>query len=398
MSRRRVRIKPKFYLILTLVVGIAVTIFAITMQDTAGGTLHQGTMDVAISQKGVLVRDEMSISVDKYDRVEYSVNEGETVYEGMPIAVVYKWGYTDDMAQSLLNIEAEIYNAQKNQLSGVDNAELSSLELQIEQKRSAIRAAVSGIGEGDTLTLQNELKALLQQRDSFLKSTVQPTEELTRLYASREEKQTQLAAYKTDISAAKDGRVSFYFDGFEQVLNKDKLDTLNAALINTTVSGTVDSLGGASDNLLYRLVNPRLWYAAFVSSADEDAGAAVSLNAGQNYTVTFDGYEGQLFTAAAKEIIHSEAGVLNLLEFNEDIGPLLNSRVITLNVQGNVSGLEIPLDAISEKNGINVIIIEDPAGDKEIQVDIIAADGENALIRPRNSEDSLSEGMRYKKQ
>ena len=44
MSRRRVKIKPKFYLILTFIIGVAVTVLAITLQDSAGGTLKQGSM------------------------------------------------------------------------------------------------------------------------------------------------------------------------------------------------------------------------------------------------------------------------------------------------------------------------------------------------------------------
>jgi co-chaperonin GroES (HSP10) len=394
MSRRRVRIKPKFYLILTLFVGIIVTVLVLALQDSAGGTLKQGSMEAMITGKAVLIRDEMSISVDRYDRVEFSVGEGETVYEGMPIATVYKWGYTDDMAQTLLNTETEIYNAQKSQLSGVENAEFSSIELQIEQKRAAIRAAVSGTGEGDTLTLQNELKTLMEQRTTFLKNTVQPTEELTRLYNTREEKLSQLASYKTEITAAKDGRVSFYFDGFEQILNKDKLDTINAAIVNTTVSGTVDSLGGSGDNLLYRIVNTRLWYAAFVTDGEEEAG----LLEGQTYTVTFDGYEDQAFTATANELVHSEAGVLNMLEFTEDMGALLNSRVITLTANATLSGIVVPLDAIGNKDGASIITIENGDNDYDVQIDIIATNGENALIKARDGETTLSEGMRYKKQ
>lgn len=394
MSRRRVRIKPKFYLILTLFVGIIATVLVLALQDSAGGTLKQGSMEATITGKAVLIRDEMSISVDRYDRVEFSVGEGETVYEGMPIATVYKWGYTDDMAQTLLNTETEIYNAQKSQLSGVENAEFSSIELQIEQKRAAIRAAVSGTGEGDTLTLQNELKTLMEQRTTFLKNTVQPTEELTRLYNTREEKLSQLASYKTEITAAKDGRVSFYFDGFEQILNKDKFDTINAALVNTTVSGTVDSLGGSGDNLLYRLVNTRLWYAAFVTDGEEEAG----LLEGQTYTVTFDGYEDQAFTATANELVHSEAGVLNMLEFTEDMGALLNSRVITLTANATLSGIVVPLDAIGNKDGASIITIENGDNDYDVQIDIIATNGENALIKARDGETTLSEGMRYKKQ
>ena len=39
MSRRRVKIKPKFYLILTFIIGVAVAVLAIALQDSAGGTL-----------------------------------------------------------------------------------------------------------------------------------------------------------------------------------------------------------------------------------------------------------------------------------------------------------------------------------------------------------------------
>lgn len=394
MSRRRVKIKPKFYLILTFIVGIAVTVLALTLQDTAPGTLKNGTMNVTVTKKAVLVRDEMSISVDKYDRAEFAVKEGETVYEGMNVASVYKWGYTDDMAQSLLNIQAEIYSAQKSRLSGVDNAELASIELQIEQKRELIRAVMNGSGDYDTLTLQNELKALMTQRESFLKSTVQPTEELNSLYASLEEKQTQLSAYKTDISAVADGRVSFYFDGYEQVFNKDKLDTVNAALVSSTVSGTVDSLGGAGDSLLYRLVNPREWYAVFVS----DTSADVSLLEGTSYAVTFDGYEDQVFLGKALSPTHSESGILNTLEMSEDMGPLLNSRVITLSAESSVSGILVPLDALGEKDGASIITIVGTDGEYDVAVDIIAMDEENAIIASREGESTLSEGMRYKKQ
>lgn len=164
--------------------------------------------------------------------------------------------------------------------------------------------------------------------------------------------------------------------------------------MNTTVSGTVDSLGGSGDNLLYRLVNTRLWYAAFVTDGEEEAG----LLEGQTYTVTFDGYEDQAFTATANELVHSEAGVLNMLEFTEDMGALLNSRVITLTANATLSGIVVPLEAIGYKDGASIITIESTDGDYDVQIDIIATDGENALIKARDGEATLSEGMRYKKQ
>lgn len=51
MSRRRVKIKPKFYLILTFIIGVAVAVLAIALQDSAGGTLKQGSMEAVITKK-----------------------------------------------------------------------------------------------------------------------------------------------------------------------------------------------------------------------------------------------------------------------------------------------------------------------------------------------------------
>lgn len=393
MSRRKVKLKPKFYLYIFLIVLLGIGAAVVALRQKAGGVLKTGAMDVCIEEKAVLIRDEMSISVDKYDHVRFLVKEGATVFEGMPVAEVYKWGYSDDMTQSLLNTESQIYAAQKLRLSGVENTELMGIELQIEQKQAAIRAALTGSGEEDTLALQNELNSLMQQRADYLKNAVQPTEELSRLYTSQMEKQTQLSSYKTDISAVKDGMVSFYFDGFELVLNKDKLDTVNAALVKNTVNGNVDSLGGASNNLLYRIVEPNHWYAAFVTQQSQN----IALCPGENYTLAFEGYEGTEFEALAMETVYSTAGILNMLEINADMGALVNSRVIKVKAKNTVEGLIIPLEGITYKEGISYVIIEGSTGPEEIRVDVIASDEEQAVIRPHDENAVLSAGMRYKK-
>lgn len=393
MARRRVRIKPKFYLFLALAACCVAGLIALLVRDPNRGTLQSGAMTAAFEAKAVLVRDEMCISVEKYDRVNFIAKEGETIYEGMPVAEVYKWGYSDDMAQSLLAVESDIYAAQKSQLAGVENVELTNIELQIEQKRYAIRAAVMGIGEGDLLALQGELAALMEQRKTFLKDTVQATEALTQLYSEEQTKADQLNTYKTSITALEDGVVSFYFDGYEQIFNCDKLTTVNASLITTTLSGSSNSLGGASDNLLYRLINPNLWYVAFVTGKSEP----LQLAAGESYTVTFEGYEDTQYTGKAMEAAASDGGVVNMLEISDSIGPLLCARVIKVTVTAPMDGLVIPLDAVNVKDGVATVTVEGSGGENTVEVDVLATENGNALIRARNATDTLTAGMRYVK-
>ena len=62
-----------------------------------------------------------------------------------------------------------------------------------------------------------------------------------------------------------------------------------------------------------------------------------------------------------------------------------------------MSGLTVPLDAIGYKDGAGIITIENGEGNYDVQIDIIASDEDNAIIRARDGETALSEGMRYKK-
>ena len=57
----------------------------------------------------------------------------------------------------------------------------------------------------------------------------------------------------------------------------------------------------------------------------------------------------------------------------------------------------MPLDAIGYKDGASIITIENGEDDYDVQIDIIASDEDNAIIRARDGEGALSEGMRYKK-
>lgn len=393
MARRRtVRFTGKFYMLLALVL-IAVTVGAVLLlSDSGGGTLETGTMRMELSAKGVVIRDEMSVSVDRYDKVTFLAAEGAECYEGMPIAAVYKWGYSDDMMQSLITVEAEIYAAQTALLSGVENADLANIELQISQKRAAIRTLAHG-GEGDLLTLETELKSLLAQRKEYLRNTVQPTEALTALYAAEQAKQEQLASYVTEVMASGSGVVSFYFDGYEQALNYDKLDMLNAELISRTLKNTANMAGGSADNLLYRFVNPNRWHLAFLTGKNEPLRTL----AGAQYSVTFDGLTDTPYTATALETAVYDGGVMNLLEFTEPIGALLSARNVNATVSMEASGVVAPLDAIAMRDGAAYIRIRTGDGEREVAVDVLATDQENALIQAKDAADPIAAGQRYAK-
>jgi len=385
---RRFKVKGRFYAFLLALLLIGIVVIGIVVSGRNAGVVRAGVMTARIEATVVFIRDEQCVGADKYDRVSFYVNEGDTVNDAQEVALIYKWGYSDDMMQALLTVEGQIYAAQTALLAGVENADLASIELQIQNKRLAVRQAELG-EEGDLLTLQRELADLLAQRSAFLLQTVQPTSALTELYNTQAERLAQLDTYRQRVTAAGTGRVSFYFDGYEQILNTDKLDTINAALVSSVVSGSADLLSGAPSNLVYRLVNPNLWYLAFVTPRSQ----ALRLAAGERYTVTFT--HGALqFTGTAMNAAASEGDVLNLIEVTEGMGELYRTRKLKATVTAELSGYLIPLKYVSVKDGRAYVTVDAGDSERTVEINVVAVDGDTALVRAVSADGSLAAGMR----
>lgn len=374
-------------MIVLVVVALTIGLVCILMRDK--GQLELNTMRLSSQNNVVIIRDEISVYAERYSRIRFAVEEGSDVSNGDTLATAYKWGFSDDLTQSLISIRVQIFEAQNQLRSGVTDPELSALNLQIQQKQAQIREAVMFSGGQDVFTLEQELNTLLAQRSSYLKDLVQPNESLTSLYNSQTSKENQIADYAQVITATTDGKVSFYLDGYEQVLSAEKLNTINAALISSTVKNGSASTGTV-DNLVCRIVNEDHWYIAFVTSTS----SAWRLVEGESYTVVFDGYASDVFIGSALAPVISENGVLNILEFNQSIGELINLRTLSASIRLEATGLMLPLSAITVTDGIPGITIDGNTRYR-VEVEVLAVNEDYAIIRSADESVTLYEGMRY---
>ncbi len=380
---RRVRVSGRFYLML-LLLAILIGVAALVLPARGSGTLKGKTMEAVLTPDVAVIREESCIPIEQFDMVDYLVNEGAAVNAEMPVATVYKWGYTDEMAQSLVTIQQKIYDKQLSILDGIESTELTSVNAQITELRSTIKDCVNGKNDSDLLSLERDMEALLAQRATILKNFVQPDVDLNSLYTEESTKLTQLSEYTSTVSAKMTGVVSFYFDGFEQILTAEKLDMVNADVLEMVFEGGTGGTA-SSGNMLYRLVNPNQWYAAFLTPASE----GLRLLAGQSYHVTFDGIHGKTSVGTALAPIAYDGGVVNILQFNEDIGELLSVRTVKAHISATVTGYEVPADAVKVKNG--ECTISTSGGD--IPVTVAAAEEDTLLI----TGEALYEGLRFSK-
>ena len=333
---------------------------------------------------------------EPYEKITYDVVEGETVNNEQVIAQLYKRGYQDETMVSLLNLQKQIYEYQLQLLGGQEPPELVELNNSINEVEMQIRAVSRGESTLDMLDLEQSLKDLDAQRVTLMETVVTPDTALTQLYNDLKTQQNVISGWRRDIkNTSGTGIVSFYFDGYEQVLSVNKLSTINSALVKTVISGgnTANLADSTSEVPLYRIINNTHWFIAFVTSSSDP----MRLAEGEQYSVLFKDYSDQQYNATARASTVSEKSVVNILEFNTDIGKLIGTRTVSATISKSAQGLVVPLKAIEIVSGMPGINITYGDSVLRVEVDILAQDTKKAVIRAHNESDNLTAGMKYLK-
>lgn len=396
MARSRVRLKGRFFLMIFGVVGFISLIVIIANLTKNTGEIQFGTLGADMEVSAAIIRDETTIMTEPYEKITYNVVEGATVSNEQVIAQVYKRGYQDETMVTLLNLQKQIYTYQLQLLGGQQPAELAELNTNIETVESQIRSVSRGESDLDMLDLEQSLKDLQNQREALLKTIVTPDTTLNQLYNDLTSQQSTMSGWRKEIKdTCGTGIVSFYFDGYEQVLNVNKLSTINSALIKNVVKGgnTASTSESTSELPLYRIINNTHWFIAFVT----DSSDPMRLAEGEQYTVLFKDYSEEALTATARACTVSENAVVNILEFNVDIGKLIGARTVSATVSKSAQGLVVPLKAIEMVNGVAGINISYGDTVLRVEVDILSQDGKKAVIRAHNASDTLTAGQKYVK-
>lgn len=396
MAKRRARrrIKGRFFLVVLGAVGVVGLTVALIVGGSGRGEIQFGTISTEIETTAAIIRDETVVTTDPYEKIVFNVVEGQTVSNGDLIAQVYKRGYQDDTMISMLNLQKQIYTYQLQLLGNQQPQELQDVNARIQTVQEQIRSTCRGETELDMLNLEQTLKSLQSERSTLLEGMLTADASLNGMYSELKTQQKTQDSWKKDIlNEAGSGIVSFYFDGYERVFCVDKLGTVNAALVSSVVKGgnTANTTDSTSEAPLYRLVKNTHWYLAYVTKATEPMRLAEN----ETYTVQFVDYSDQEFTATARATTVSENSVVNLLEFNTDIGKLSGVRTVAVKINKSAQGLKVPLAAIEIVGGVPGINVNNGETALRVEIDILAKDEKNAVIRPKNEADSLAAGQKF---
>ncbi|MEG1772734.1 MAG: HlyD family efflux transporter periplasmic adaptor subunit [Clostridia bacterium] len=391
VKKRKKIVKGKFFIFLFIAFICVGGLLYFLLRPHKEGVLTTASLSCNIPITSVVIRDEKCYSAGKFERAFYIADEGGNVVKDSPIAQVFKWGYSENTMQALLNVQKNIYNEQIAINEGIDIQELNTTNARLKEISNDIRQIVAKTKDGDILTLEREMKTLLASRAIMLKEKTQPNEKLNALYALETEKKTGLSEWMSDYVAIDAGTVSFYFDGYEQVINFEKLNLLNPELVRKIKKGTGYSVLSGDNNIIYRLVNRMHWYIAFLT----DDNSPKRLVTNEEYVVSFEGFPDTPYIGKAVRVDISDGSVLNLIEFNQDIENFLSERTLKATVKKDATGMKVNTSAIKMMDGLAYIDVYIGENLIAVPIDVYAISGDYAIIKAQNGQEPLFEGQRY---
>lgn len=395
-KKRRRRLKKPVLAILAVLMLIAViALVFVAFLGGSEGKVKYARIEETRTYTAVVIRDEKLVGAFEkeggYSVADYCVHEGQSVETGEHIMDVYRLGFSRETELSLFKTRQQIYLAQLEVIGEVRNEQLKSLDIGIENAKGRLSYAVmNGNGEA-ALAAETELNELLEARRDYLKNETHETETLRALYKEEDDKLDAVLASKRELFAEGEGLVSFYFDDYSAALNADKLNLITTSLVDAaTKKDKAQDWIGASTTAAYRLINPNVFYCAFLTASND----ALRVAPNTEYPVEIDGYG--TFEAVGVASYKSGNKLINIVRIDSGVESLINARKVSLKLKYSAEGLCVEKRAVQYNDGSPYIELMENGKRTGVYVDVLAANADGAIVIARDAQvPPIQEGERY---
>lgn len=381
MARRRRRRSPVSTIVIVVVVLAILGVVGYLVVDNfvvRTAVIESGNMGKEYKAQAVIVRNETVVDVEGLTSVKYYAYEGQTIYKGERIADVYASGFSQSDINKLLNTRANISSHLKTTLASAYTDQ--TLERHDSTITDAVREftyLVQNKATGNLLNMERQLTSALNLRMNYLKGKYGDSDSTLRgLIKEEETLSKRIQGWTNTELADMDCVVSFYTDGYENMLAPSGFDDITLQQVQTVLAGetpqmTVSQRGRTA---VYRKINPQGWYLLLVSR-DDTWNPVIN----QTYKVQLAGFENLIIDGVVTSYYRSGNDLLVRMSVSGDVQPVINTRTAQAGVsEMYVSGLRVPLNAIRRQDGMQGVV---PADSKHfIPVEVVMQDHSYAII------------------
>lgn len=393
--RRRTRIAFRFYVLLFVAIclfgyGVYIAVDRL-VQRTA--VIESGASSTQYTAQAVIVRSETLTDAEGLTSIKYHADEGAVVYKGNKIAEVYSTGYSQTDVNKLLNTRAQIKEYHKTlKASAYTDLELDRLDAQVLDYARELEQLIHGKAKGNLLNLERQLQTVLTNRQTHMKYRNTSDQNLIGLYDTEASLVKKIDSWTTTYLAVSDCIVSFYTDGYENMLGTTDLKEITAAQVRSVLGGEAPPTTTAQRGRtpVFRQVRQNGWYLLLL--LNDSKWNPVE---GGTYKVQLAGFEDLVIDAAVDSYSRTGNELLVRMVVGGDVRPVLNVRSAQATIaEDYVSGLKIPISALHVQSGQQGVVLVDNGG-IFVPIDIIMQDENYYVISPKQR-DALSEGQKIR--
>lgn len=385
--RRAIRVNTKFYVFLALAAAAAgAVLFLLLHADTA--TVREGSIQFKIELPVVVVRDETVITTENYEKVNFLVPDLQRVEADTPVAEIYRWGYNERVMNDVIDVQNRIEEYELQ--AGAVSQDLLKIDQAIAEVTDEIRGIAGGSG-GDMAAAERQLNSLMDQKRQLLADGARRDSQLTALYDQEQQLLDRVNSWREISSAPNAGVVSYYYDGYERVINADNIRNVSAEVVAALLAGSLQVQADEADTArpLYRLVDNFSWYVVL-----EPRERVLEFANDNAFAVTFADYPDRRFEGRIIGNISEGDTYLYVMEFSEDIGQLVNTRRAMATLSASFDGLIVPEKAVVTSGGQQGVYVLENKVRTFVPVNVrIVQDGE-AVVEALDGSMRLEAGSR----
>lgn len=377
---KKVRFTGRFYAIIAIIMLIIaiIAVRIIIARSAKQDVIIEYSTTFRANMNCVVIRDEEVTSSDATVRVEYIADESTFVNKGETVAYTYMAGYTENLLTKLEATRQNIQAYHKTLLGTIIDSNLDRLEEIVSITALDFKNMVTGTSQGNLKTVIEQMETAMVNRQEYLRQNKRDDTRLTKLYDEENARMTSIQSWRRSSDAERDGVISFYLDGYEEDLKPSELENITISNVRSVLNGQpLSATASILSSGIYRLVDQEKWYAAILVS--ESVWNPVI---GQEYYLTFGGYEDLSFKGMTVNVMKQSGQILAFFEINEPIGPILYLRSGTVTLSTSLSSLAVHEEALYNLNGQIGIWLYDVPGGSFIPVNVLYTENGIALIEP----------------
>ena len=386
-----VRRKPPVALYVTLILLVAgFAVWAVSGMLQKNGRAYAyvtaGTLQDSYRGDALIVRNETLYTQEGASYIEQSVEEGASVKRSDTVCVVYTAGFNSKEMTKLENYRQQIKEYHKTLLaaSTTKDMKLDRLETAVLSRAQEVQALVQGRGQGSLNEQEKLLKAAMQDRQVYLKQKYPDDQKLSRLYDDENTQLQKISSWTKQYAAVADGVVSFYTDGYENVLNLYNYADYTPAQVRQMFSGAVPQDESRTKNTvsIYRLVRTGQWVVLML--CDNRDWTPVE---GRTYKMRIESFDNTTVNATVESFTQSGGELLLRLVVTGDmnIGSIMYTRSCSVQLGESVDSLTVPARALLTKDGRTGVVMSTEMGEYWTGVTVISVEGDVAHIIPEHA-------------